>query len=588
MTPGFSRKFQTPRKGRFSLGPALAGVGAVALVLSWLTTEHFLPWVSWHAEALIFLAVFVVAWFAAVARWRAAPSERVPVPLIALPFGLFALVALAQLLTGIMMFGGDTVVVWFYAGLCIACLTLGFVHHALPEAGPPGKPAASWSAVDWLALAFVVGTIASVVVAFAQVFDLWQYSAWIVRMPDLRRPGGNLAQPNQLATLLVMGIASVAYLHLSGRLTALAAVAVCLFLGAGLAATESRSGVVGLGALLIWWQFKRSVIASGRPRWLAPAAAVVFLGMYLAWPHLLDWMQLLEGRAESHLTQGDLRLAVWRQLLEAAWQRPWWGWGILEVAEAHNSVAHAHAVNNAFSYSHNLLIDWIVWMGLPIALMLTLACAVWLWRRLWAVSNHTTWYCIAVAVPLATHSMLELPFAYAYFLAPVMFLLGDLEASLGVKPVARIGLRPILSALVVISAAMLWSAAEYFTIEEDFRIVRFEQLRIGHTAADHHHPEVFMLTQLGALLTGSRIELRPDMPPEELEQLKKLALRYPWVATQYRYALALALNGQQHEAIRQFQVIRVQRDEKLYQKIRKEISDLANSRYPQLRTLALP
>jgi O-antigen ligase len=588
MTPGFSRKFQTPRKGRFSLEPALAGVGAVALVLSWLTTEHFLPWVSWHAEALVFLGVFVVAWFAAVARWRAAPSDRVPVPLIALPFGLFALVALAQLLTGTMMFGGDTVVVWFYAGLCVACLTMGFVCGAVPEAGPPCKPAARWSAVDWLALALVVGTIASVVVAFAQVFDLWENSAWIVRMPDLRRPGGNLAQPNQLATLLVMGIASVAYLHLSRRLTALVAAAVCLFLGAGLAATESRSGVLGLGALLIWWQFKRPAVASGRSRWLAPAAAVVFLGMYLAWPHLLDSLQLLEGRPESRLIQGDLRLAVWRQLLEAAWQRPWWGWGILEVAEAHNSVAHAHAVNNPFSYSHNLVIDWIVWMGLPIALMLTLTCAVWLWRRLRAASNHTTWYCIAVALPLTTHSMLELPFAYAYFLAPVMFLLGVLEASLGVKSVARIGLRPILAALLVISAAMLWSAAEYFTIEEDFRIVRFEQLRIGHTAADHHRPEVLLLTQLGILLTGSRIELRPDMPPAEMEQLKKLALRYPWVATQYRYALALALNGQQQEAIRQFQVIRVQRDEKLYQKIRKEIGDLANSSYPQLRTLALP
>jgi len=123
---------------------------------------------------------------------------------------------------------------------------------------------------------------------------------------------------------------------------------------------------------------------------------------------------------------------------------------------------------------------------------------------------------------------------------------------------------------------------------EDFRIVRFEQLRIGRTAADHHRPEVFMLTQLGALLSGSRVELRPDMSPEDMEQLKKLALRYPWVATQYRYALALALNGQQPEALRQFQVIRRQRDEKLYERIRKEISELAKSRYPQLRTLALP
>jgi O-antigen ligase len=550
-----------------------------------LTTEHFLPWVSWHAETLAFIEVFLIAWFATVARWRAAPSDRVPVPLIALPFGLFALVALAQLLTGVMTFGGDTVVVCFYAGLCIAGLILGFNSNS--DAGLAGEAGKSWSAVDWVALAIVVGAIASVVLAFAQVFDLWEYSSWIVRM-DPGRPGGNLAQPNQLATLLVMGIASVAYLHLSGRLTALAAAAICLILGAGLAATESRSGVVGLAALLLWWQYKRPAIAGDRSRWVAPAAAAVFLAMYLAWPHLLDSMQLLEGRPESRLTQGDLRLAVWAQLLEAVWQRPWWGWGILEVAKAHNSVAHAHAINNPFSYSHNLVIDWAVWMGLPIALVLTSITAVWLWRRLKAANQPTPWYCLAVAAPLATHSMLEFPFAYAYFLAPVLFLLGVLEASLGVKPLFRIGLKPILAALLVLSAAMLWSVAEYFAIEEDFRIVRFEQLRIGHTASDHHRPNVIVLTQLGALLSGSRVELRSNMPSEDMEQLKKLALRYPWVATQYRYALALALNGQQQEAIRQFQVIRWQRDEKLYQKIKKEISELARSRYPQLRTLNLP
>lgn len=558
------------------------------LALSWLTTEHFLPWVSWHAETLVFLAVFVLAWTATVACWRSAPSHRVRVPLLALPFGVFGVVALAQILTGVMTFWGDAVVVWFYTALCITCLILGFNTGTAAEPEPHGEIAMRWSPTALLALAFVVGSIASVVIAFAQVFDLWEYSAQIVRMPDLRRPGGNLAQPNQLATLLVMGLASVTFLHLSGRLTALASVAIVLFLCVGLAATESRSGVLGLITLLLWWQLKRRAVAGALSRWVAPAVGLAFLAMFIAWPHLLDSMQLLEGQAESRFSQGDLRLAMWTQLLEAAWQRPWWGWGILEVAKAHNSVADAHVINNPFSYSHNLVIDWAVWMGLPIALALASITAVWLWRRLRAANQLTPWYCLAVAAPLATHSMLELPFAYAYFLAPVLFLLGVLEASLGVKPMLDIGLKPILAALLVLSAAMIWSVVEYFAIEEDFRIVRFEQLRIGHTASDHHRPNVIVLTQLGALLSGSRIELRPNMPPGDLEQLKKLALRYPWVATQYRYALALALNGQQQEAIRQFQVIRWQRDEKLYQRIRQEISELARSRYPQLRTLNLP
>jgi O-antigen ligase len=569
------------------LSSAWLTAGAAALlVLGWLTTEHFLPWVSWHAEAHVFLGVLLAAWIAAATGWRDEPSRRVLVPRFFVPFVLFAVVALIQKLAGVMMFWGDTVMVWFYVALCVACLIMGFNSPSAVDVGASGK-SAPWSSVDVLALAFVIGSAASVIVALAQVFDLWEFSAAIARM-EQRRPGGNLAQPNQLATLLVMGIASVGYLYLGARLGARAAAAICLFLCAGLAATESRSGVLGLAALLVWWQFKRPVIAAAQSRWLAPAVGLGFMLMYLAWPHLLDAMDLMEGPVQSRLTQSDLRLAVWRQLLEAAWQRPWWGWGILQVPTAHNSVAHAYAINNPFSYSHNLVIDWLVWMGYPIAVALTLATAIWLWRRLKWVHQLTPWYCLAVAAPLATHSMLELPFAYAYFLAPVLFLLGVLESSAGSKPVARIGLKPVLASLLVLSAALIASAAEYLAIEEDFRVVRFEQLRIGRTSADHHRPQVRMLTQLGALLSGSRIELRPAMPPEEIEQLKELALRYPWVATQYRYALALALNGQQPEAARQLQVIRRQRDEKLYQKIRKEISELARARYPELRTLDLP
>lgn len=579
--------FQTPRKGRFSLATALAGAGAVVLFLSWLTTEHFVPWASWHAEALTFVGAFLVAWIAAIACWHAGASREVKIPAIAAPFVMLALVALAQVATGLMMFWGDALVVSFYAGLCTSCLLLGFNSESASDSVPAGRWLEGWSGAELLAFAFVAGGVASTVVVLAQVFDLWSTSPLIVRN-DNYRPGGNLAQPNQLATLLVMGIASVAFLHLRTRLRAMAAAAICFFLCVGLAATESRSGVLSFAALLAWWQFKRPAIASSRSPWLAPTMALLFIVMFLAWPHLLGMLELLEGPAQSRLSASDVRLAVWAQLLQAGLQRPWWGWGILQVAEAHNSVAHAHAVNNPFSYSHNLVIDWIVWMGFPIAMALTAASAIWLWRRAKAANQLTGWYCLAVAAPLATHSMLEFPFAYAYFLAPVLFLVGVLEASSGAKVVARIGLKAILAALLVFSALMVGSVAEYLAIEEDFRVVRFEQLRIGRTAADHHPPQVRLLTQLGALLTGSRIQLRTSMPPDQIEQLRRLAMRYPWVATQYRYALALALNGQPVEAARQFQVIRAQRGERLYQKIRKEIGELARVGYPELRTLDLP
>ena len=69
------------------------------------------------------------------------------------------------------------------------------------------------SPVTALALALVVAGVASTVVALAQTFELWEGSQWIARMPGLQRHGGNLSQPNHLATLLMMALASVVFLH---------------------------------------------------------------------------------------------------------------------------------------------------------------------------------------------------------------------------------------------------------------------------------------------------------------------------------------------------------------------------------------
>jgi len=586
MLAGFLRYEKTPREGRFSLWHASSWVAAVLLMLSWLATEHFLPWVSWHGEVLSFLAVFFLAWTGLRGYLAGPRAQAIRIPWPALPFALFGLLALIQLATGVMTFWGDVVVVWCYATLCIASLTIGFNLGWSRADARNGSQA--WDATALLALAFVVGSVASVVVAFAQVFELWEHSAWIARMPDLRRPGANLGQPNQLATLLVIGVASTAFLHVAGKLTGRTTALVLVLLCAGLAATESRSGVLALVGLLLWWQLKRAVVASQVPRWAGPALAAVFIAMFIGWPHLLNALQLLQGPAENRFGQGDIRLTMWSQLLQSVALRPWWGWGIGEVAEAHNAVAHVKAASNPLSYSHNLLIDWAVWMGLPIASALVCISVVWFWRRAKTTDGPIAWYCLAVLIPLAAHSMVEFPYAYAYFLAPALFLAGLLDGARRQRPLLRMGAKTAAVLLLGLSVVQLWSVVEYLSVEEDFRIVRFEQLKIGRTPADHHRPEVRLLTQLGTLLSGSRIALRPGMPAEDMEQLRKLALRYPWVATQYRYAVALALNGDQPEAIRQFQVIRGQRGEKLYRQIKTEISALAQSHYPQLAGLALP
>jgi hypothetical protein len=72
-----------------------------------------------------------------------------------------------------------------------------------------------------------------------------------------------------------------------------------------------------------------------------------------------------------------------------------------------------------------------------------------------------------------------------------------------------------------------------------------------------------------------------------MEVAKRAALYYPWTATQSRYVMVLALNGNPEEAARQLQVIRRLWGEKQYQAMKEHIADKA-TQYPQLRRLRLP
>jgi hypothetical protein len=261
---------------------------------------------------------------------------------------------------------------------------------------------------------------------------------------------------------------------------------------------------------------------------------------------------------------------------------------LLGVSEAHNAVAHAYELGAPFTYSHNILLDLLLGIGVPLTGLLVLVVGVWLWRRVRSTRSLAPWYCLAAVLPVAVHSLLEFPFAYAYFLAPVMFLLGVLEAVSGAKPVGRVGAWPAAAGLLLMTAVGVWSVVEYLTIEEDFRVARFEAMRIGQTPAGYERPQVHLLTQLDALLSGARIVPQPGMTGEQLTLAQQVALRYPWPATQNRYALSLALNGQPDEALRQLRVMRALHGQKIYAEIKSNWEALTKDKYPQLGALVLP
>ena len=113
-------------------------------------------------------------------------------------------------------------------------------------------------------------------------------------------------------------------------------------------------------------------------------------------------------------------------------------------------------------------------------------------------------------------------------------------------------------------------------------------MRLGKTPVAYERPKVALLSQLDALLIGGRVVPSPGMTVDQIELSRKVALRFPWPATQNRYALSLALNGQEVEAVRQLKVMRTLHGEKSYAQIKLYWVNLAEERHPQLQAFSLP
>ena len=378
----------------------------------------------------------------------------------------------------------------------LVCALLAALALALWPAGDAARGAriAAWA---WLAAA-----LASGVIGLLQYFDLegrandgalalfgfFDPQGRLPLLIDVAAPGmafGNLRQPNQLATLLVMGALALYGLARVGRLPKYLAVALGALLMAALAATASRVGLVELlacGALALWWAFAARQPGQGRGAalkaalWAVGIAVALYALAALALPLLAQSTEGIAGRdiaerlrtAES--TCGS-RLILWNNVLHLISLKPWtgWGWGGLNYAHyitLYDGPRFCHILDNA----HNLPLHLAVELGVPTAL-LACALAVWLvWRgKPWAEQQPARQLAWGVLLAIGLHSLVEYPLWYGPFQIAAAICVWLLWATRAGAPVAlpewlHLGAR--YAAAVVMFYAVAYAGWDYARVSQ--------------------------------------------------------------------------------------------------------------------------
>ena len=548
-------------------------LGLILFMCSFLQSFNTLPWRAAHSEVFAFLAVVIWGWHA---TRRNAVQVRLNMPIFALL--CMGLLIAIQYATGQIVFGGDAVILLLYVCLCSITLLIA-QWHGNDEAWP-----------KILAFTLLLIALASALIALSQALGVWANSGWTLQSRGFRRPGANIGQANHLGTLLVMGAASLIYLDQRLEISRFLKILLSLILLVGMGITESRTGLLSGIVLCLWWWSRRQVFTHPLQwRWVV-AGALALVAIVWIWPPLISHIQEAGPLSKEVTlnTSAGVRVDVWRQLWEAAWIKPWMGWGLGGVSTALNAVQHNYAQSSPFTYAHNVILDMVVGIGFPLAAFAVCVAGVWVWRRVKNAQTTESWYAVGLLAPFWIHSLFEYPFAYAYLLVPAMLAIGMLEQ--GDEPPIRIIIprKTILGVLILFGSFLIWVGVEYIDIEEDFTVARFESLNVGQRPAGYEPPNIVLLTQLKAMVAAIRTTPKPNMSREEIDLLRTATLRFPWAPVQNTYALSLALNDDTQEAIRQLRVMRAAHGEKVYERIKANWTELAHTKYPQLKILTLP
>ena len=132
----------------------------------------------------------------------------------------------------------------------------------------------------------------------------------------------------------------------------------------------------------------------------------------------------------------------------------------------------------------------------------------------------------------------------------------------------------------IYSTTFILISREYFHIEEDFRESRFQNQKIGSYTHPPHYEKFFILNQLDALNLAFRTIPQPGMPEYLIENIHKVALRFPWMPIQKKYILTLLLNGNSQEAERQIKVFRAMHGNRAYSELLSTIKETTNNKHP--------
>ncbi|MDA3501745.1 Wzy polymerase domain-containing protein [Acinetobacter sp. AOR34_HL] len=394
-------------------------VASIFLIFGWLSPFHTYPWVTFSSELASFGAAL------AIVTLFLTKEIKIPRPQIFM-LGI-VLLPLLQFCSGLIV---DLSVAFLsFAYLFTFWLMMLCGYNLSLQAENREKLMIGFS---------LVVLIAGLLSSFMAVVQWLNLESYIYGIMGLRgnRPYANFGQPNNLSTFLVMALMGGLYLYEKRKASLWLLIPSSLILLFTITLTQSRTAWIVCIFFFFYWIYKQH---KNNPRFNFPKLLLWTLLYFVIAGYLLPYLtQFMSSNLDTGVAHtasivqragsGHERLGMWMQILHAIAERPWFGYGWNQTSIAVVESIEFNTVQVWFNSAHNIVLDLLIWNGVPLGVLIIGYLSLWLLWLNKTAKDSTSIIAILMVCAILIHAMLEFPQRYAYFLLPIGFLLGLIQA----------------------------------------------------------------------------------------------------------------------------------------------------------------